>query len=398
MGTVDWEAFRRHFPAAERYTYLNTASGGILSAGAACEARRYYDEAHAEGDARWTDWLERAATVRGEVAAFLNAASDEVAFLANASLGLNLAAQLFDDDGEVLTTTDEFPSDTLPWLRQAHPVRFLPTAPDGYVAPADFAGAVGPRTRYLVTSSVQYRTGFRHDLAALGRLCRAHDLVFVVDATQGVAAFPLDVERQHIDVLVFSGYKWATAGYGIAVLYMRRTLLAGRVLPMVGWRSARDPYALRNDRLDLAGNTTALELGHPLFPGIFALGGALRLFREVGAAAVEARVRDLTAYLHRRLDEAGVPIGSTRDPAHRSGITMLCVPDAGGLAARLEAEGILVAARGGRLRVAVHCYNNPDDVDRLVAALERLLPCPAGNPAGNPAGEVPYPADEARPR
>lgn len=141
---------------------------------------------------------------------------------------------------------------------------------------------------------------------------------------------------------------------------------------MVGWRSARVPYALVNDHLDLAANTTALELGHPLFPGMFALGGALRLFEELGSAAVEARVHELTAYLHRRLKEHHLSILSTQDPAHCSGITMLQVEHPQRVVEELKAQGIFVAARRQGVRVSLHFYNNHDDVDRFVEALVEL--------------------------
>ena len=372
MNHLDWQAIRALFPAVERYTYLNTASGGVMSAYAAEAARRYYDEAHTQADVLWDDWLDRAERVRAQTARLLNADPDEIAFLPNASLGLNLTAHLFDSEGGVLTTEDEFPSDTLPWLQRGHPVRFLPTDDDGGVSPEAIAGAVEPQTRHLVTSFVQYRTGFRHDLAALGRLCRARDLTFIVDATQGVGVFPIDVRRQQIDVLVFSGYKWATAGYGIAVLFIRKDLLASRALPMVGWRSARTPYALVNDHLDLAAHTTTLELGHPLFPGIFALGGALRLFEEIGSEPIEARVLTLTDYLHRCLDEHDITILSTQNPTHRSGITMLGVEEPQRVVDELKAQGIYIAARGRGIRVSLHCYNNHDDIDRFVEALIRV--------------------------
>src|SRR5215475_4384197 len=47
-------------------------------------------------------------------------------------------------------------------------------------------------TRVLVTSYVQFSTGFRQDLVVLGRLCRERNLIFVVDATQGMGVFPID--------------------------------------------------------------------------------------------------------------------------------------------------------------------------------------------------------------
>ena len=373
MNQLDWEAIRKLFPAVDRYTYLNTASGGVMSAYAAKAARRYYDEAHTQADVLWDTWLDRAEQVRRQTARFLNADPEEIAFLPNASLGLNLAAHLFEGQGAVLTTEDEFPSDTLPWLQRGYGVHFIPTCADGSVTLETIAEAIDAESRYLVTSAVQYRTGFRIDLTALGRLCRSHGLAFIVDATQGVGVFPLDVRQQQIDVLVFSGYKWATAGYGIAVLFIRKEHLQGRALPMVGWRSARDPYVLHNDQLDLAAHTTALELGHPLFPGIFALGGALRLFEEIGRNRIEKRVRTLTAYLHEQLDAHNIALLSTRNPAHQSGITMLGVEEPQRVVDALKAQDIFVAARGQGIRVSLHCYNNHADIDRLIEALASVL-------------------------
>ena len=53
MSHVDWQAIRALFPAVKRYTYLNTASGGVMSAYAAEAAKRYYDEAHTQADVFW---------------------------------------------------------------------------------------------------------------------------------------------------------------------------------------------------------------------------------------------------------------------------------------------------------------------------------------------------------
>jgi selenocysteine lyase/cysteine desulfurase len=85
----------------------------------------------------------------------------------------------------------------------------------------------------------------------LGRLCRERKLIFVVDATQGMGVFPIDVVSSGIDFLVFSGYKWAQAGYGIGGLYVAPRFLNPTSFPVAGWWSVRDPEAVVNDRLDL---------------------------------------------------------------------------------------------------------------------------------------------------
>src|SRR5437867_12155053 len=79
----------------------------------------------------------------------------------------------------------------------------------GVIDVDDLQRSIAAHTRVLVTSSVQFATGFRQDLAALGRLCRERNLIFVVDATQGMGVFTIEVVASGIDFLVFSGYTWA---------------------------------------------------------------------------------------------------------------------------------------------------------------------------------------------
>lgn len=366
---MDWRQIRALFPAVEDHVYLNTASGGAMSRYAVEEANRYYGEIHAFADAPWDDWIARAEAVRGRAAHFINAAPDEIAFLPNASLGLNHAARLLADTGEVLAPADDFPSVTLPWLHLGIPVHFIPSDQRGAVSTDRIASMLHPGMKVLTTSFVQFQTGFKQDLQALGALCRTNGLAFIVDATQGLGAAAIDVQRDNIDVMVCSGYKWLTAGYGIALLYIRKEILEGRAMPAVGWRSARNPYQLQNDRLDLASDAVAFELGHPPFPGIFTLGGALRVFEAAGMERIEERIQDLNDHLYRRLDDIGFSGFIHRERMERAGITMLDAGALGEIAADLKEQNIFVAARGGRIRVALHFYNTTADIDRFVAAL-----------------------------
>jgi selenocysteine lyase/cysteine desulfurase len=141
---------------------------------------------------------------------------------------------------------------------------------------------------------------------------------------------------------------------------------------VAGWWSARDPEAVLNDRLDLKETVAALEVGCPHFAGIFALGGALALFEEIGAQRIEQRIHELTDYLHRRLTEVGLTIASPLRRAQRSGITIIETRHAPEIVQALARKKIITSARGKGLRVSVHIFNNVADIDRLVAALSEL--------------------------
>jgi cysteine desulfurase / selenocysteine lyase len=122
---MDWSQIRALFPAAENYTYLNTAAAPPLSIHAAREGKRYYDEMAEHGDVRWESWLCQAEQIREKLASFINAVARSVAFTYSTSHGMNLIAGILDHCGDVLCPADEFPSCTLPWLQQRYRVDFV---------------------------------------------------------------------------------------------------------------------------------------------------------------------------------------------------------------------------------------------------------------------------------
>lgn len=371
---MNWNEIRALFPAAEHYTYLNTAAAPPLSLLAAREGKRYYDEMAEHGDVAWDRWLCQAEQVREKLANFIHADARSIAFTYSTSHGMNLIAGILDHCGDVLCPADEFPSCTLPWLQQRYRVHFVRSRDCGIIDLDDVQRSITEETCVLVASYVQFATGFRQDLVSLGCLCRERKLVFVVDATQGMGVFPINVVASGIDFLVFSGYKWAQAGYGVGGLYVAPRFLGSNSFPVAGWWSARDPEAVINDRLDLKETAAALETGSPHFAGIFALGAALALFEKIGSGHIEERIHELTDYLHQRLDHQGLDIASPRDREQRSGITIVEIRNAPDVVKYLAEKNIIVSARGKGLRVSVHIFNNFDDIDRFVGALRELPP------------------------
>jgi selenocysteine lyase/cysteine desulfurase len=368
-SAVEWEAVRSRFPAAIGCTYLNTAGGGPLSDAAYAAAQSYYRAVYDQGDRGWPDWQQRVESIRAQAAGFLGASAEDFAFLGNASAALNIAAELA-PPGEVLTGAREFPSVTMPWIVRERRVRFVEDAGDGTLTPEAVEAAMTKETRVLALSHVQYASGARLGVEALGALCRERGVMFVCDATQSFGAFPLDVHNIKPAVLVFSGYKWACAGYGVAGLYISPELRAWKAPPLAGWRSAESPYDLECQTPAFSGDARAFELGHPPVPGVFTLGGALEVSTEVGIDRIADRIHALVDYLHSGLDRRGLDIDSPRARDQRSGITLVPVSDPERTRKHLEQKRIFVSIRGGKLRVSLHLFNHETDIDRLLKALD----------------------------
>lgn len=367
-----WDEVRKEFPVCNDFVYLNPAGGSPISASAAEQAKLYYDEMLAHGDNLYEEWLERTEKTRSMVAEYIGSETREITFTTNTSHGMNLIAQMNKNKGTVLTMHDEFPSSTFPWLNQGVKLKMV-MPENGFSYPIEkIEASLDPDVKILMTSYVQYCTGFRQDLEALGELCRRKNLIFVVNATQAIPVFPVDVKKCNIDFLVFTGLKWATAGYGIGGLYINKKWLENGNLPFAGWQSVEDPEAMNNLNLKPEKRASVVEAGCPHFAPIFALKGALNLFNRIGKENVTNYILHLTKYLHQKLDALGIELASPKDEKHMSGITIIKTPNAKEIVSKLGEKKIIVTARGAGVRVSVNIFNNEDDLNALITSLDKI--------------------------
>ncbi len=369
---VDWNKIREEFPVCKKYVYLNPAGGSPVSQSAANEGKRFYDEMLEFGDTYWEKWLVRTESIRSNLANFIGAKREEIGFTTNTSHGMNLVAQFLKNEGPILTMRDEFPSTTFPWLNQKTKIKFVEPVNYGYSIES-IKNALTPDIKILVTSYVQYCTGFRQDLEALGKFCKENNLIFVVNATQALGIFPLDVKKCNIDFLMFTGLKWATAGYGIGGLYVNKKWLKKENFPFAGWRSAVDPGKMDNTDLDLKNEASVIESGCPHFPTIFALGGALNMFNKIGAKNVTERVLFLNKLLEEKLRSLGIDVINQKEDVHRSGILVAKIPNPQKLVEMLLEKNIIVSARGEGVRISTSIFNNKQDIEALIEALKEIL-------------------------
>jgi cysteine desulfurase / selenocysteine lyase len=384
---VDWNKVREEFPVCKKYVYLNPAGGSPVSQSAADEGKRFYDEMLEFGDTYWEKWLERTEKVRKELAGFIGADREEIGFTTNTSHGMNLVAQMLRNIGEgkengegrgeektvtVLTMRDEFPSTTFPWLNQGTQIIFVEAENYGYSI-ENIKKAITPDVKILISSYVQYCTGFRQDLEVLGNFCKENNLIFVVNATQALGIFPVDVKKCNIDFLVFTGLKWATAGYGIGGLYVNKKWLSNDNFPFAGWRSVETPGKMDNLDLELKNEASVIESGCPHFPNIFALGGALNMFKNIGSENVMNRVLFLNHLIEEKLRTLGIELIVQKEDKHRSGILIAKIQNPKFVVEELFKKNIIVSARGEGVRISASIFNNEEDIEKLITELKNLI-------------------------
>jgi selenocysteine lyase/cysteine desulfurase len=362
---------REDFPAAKRFAYFAAASASPIPRPVYEKAIAYYQEALEFGDYHWRANLEQRENARTSIARMINAEPEEVEFVASTSAGMNLLAGMLVIEGDVLSSTLEFPSTTLPWLHaRSDSIRWLEPDRSGIVSVDAIKKSMGPGTRTILTSYVQFSNGFRQDLTELGAAKGDHYLI--VNGSQAVGAFEVDVKAMQIDALCCNSYKWMMSGYGCGFIYVSKRVMSNRP-PWVGWFSVENRNAHRNDRIELLPTAERFSLGSPPFPNIFALGAASDYLQEIGLANIQARTLDLNRYLTERLEEIGMRVLSPVKPEkYRSAQTLFHLADPDGTVSALAKQGIIVTRKPEGMRVATHFFVSEKDIDRLVETLTAL--------------------------
>ena len=378
MSSLSFE-YRDAFPACADRAYLNCAAVAPGSTRVRTAINAWLDDHVAQGNTGSKHWWARVAEVRARTAELIGAAPEEIAFVKSTSHGLALVAEGLDwraGDEVAVASALEYPSNVYAWKHLADrgvAVREIP-AVDGAVTPGAVEEAIGPRTRLVAVSSVQFASGHRTDVDAIGQLCRERDLLLVVDAIQQAGAFPIDVKASGIHAMAACSHKWMLGLLGIGFLYVDRDLLPNLRPALVGWYSVEDPFAFDGTRFDLRADSSRLEEAAPTFPMVYGLGAAVEMLLEAGVANTAAHI---TALLDRAADSLEA-IGCEVSPApeHRAGILMIqpASADVDALAEACLERNIAVSVRRGRLRLSPHLYNNEDDIDVLVDLLRDPSP------------------------
>lgn len=371
-----------HFhPAAEfsilkKWNFLNHAAVAPISARAATALEKYTHEA--AHDAYLTGhWYAQADEARARAARLMNAHADEIAFVKNTSEGLAFVANGLEwKSGErIVSTAVEYPANVYPWmdLRQRCGVEhvMLPER-DGRIDLDELlAAAALPNTRMIALSHVEYASGFRNDIAAIGKFCRERGILFCVDAIQSLGVLPVDVRAMKIDFLSADGHKWLLGPEGCGVFFCRKELIAA-MRPEVGWLNVVNAQDYGHYDFTLRPDARRFECGSYNIPGILALNASMALIEELGIDFISARVLGLTEHLAEGLKRQNAEVVSSRRPGEASGIVAFKVPgkDQKELNHRLIEQKIVLALREGRLRASPHFYNSEEQIDALLNALK----------------------------
>lgn len=375
IATGDWADFRRQMPVAGQWAYFDHAAVAPMSGPAYAALAQWAEDATLNGSANYPAWSRRIEHLRTLAARMIGALAEEIALVSNTTAGINLVAEGFPwkPGDNIVTRADEFPSNQYPWLHLADrgvETRRVPTD-GGRLSLEQLAAACDDRTRIVSVSWVAFASGWRNDLDRLAEMVHKRGALLFLDAIQGLGVFPLDVRHTPVDFLAADGHKWLLGPEGAGLFFTRREHL-NLLRPVgVGWSSVRNDMDFSHIELVFKDTAARYEGGSQNVAGLSALEASLELLGRFGMPAISRRVLEITNLACQRLAEIGAVILSDRTEPHRSGIVSFELPGRDPQALRQQCfeRKVALSCRAGRLRISPHCYNNAEDVERLIEAL-----------------------------
>jgi len=372
---------REMFDIPENITYLNCAYTSPLLKTAQKDGRAALQAKANPWTIKSGDFFGTAETARKLFAQLIDCKPGDVALIPAVSYGISLAARNLPvaRNQVIVILQDQFPSNVYVWMRLAHAknavVKTVQRPPDSDWTPAVLA-AIDSDTAIVAVPNCHWTDGSLLDLARIGEKCRTVQAALVVDGIQSIGATPFSIERVQPDFLVVGSHKWLLGAYSFGFCYVAPKWHDGTPLEenwfnragsedfarLVDYRESYQPGARRYDQG---------EASNFILAPIAAAG--IRQILEWGVENIAVTLKSKTDAIAERSQQMGLAVA----PDHVRAPHMIGLSKSGGfskdLPIFLAQENVFVSVRGESIRVSPHLYTTDEDIDRLLAVLEKSI-------------------------
>ncbi len=326
-----------------------------------------------------------------EFGLLLNTSPDNISFVPSVNDGLThvalgILSRVHPKRPKIALYKSEYPSNVFPWTRPDSKIGFDPVWVLGERGTGDrplrfsvqeFKRALdeNPEISVVSVSSVQFESGFKTDLEALGRVCQNRNVWFVVDAAQSLGSMPLDPKQIHASVVTASGWKWLGGPEGSAVLYTSPEFRNWIKRPGMFGPDARVQKSYSDPGYTPAPGGKMFELSTCNYGLISGLGATVKENQNaIGSDKIWEEISRLQTIFLDRLRAPNMQLVDLQADERAGILSFVVNTDPGNVVARLAEKGlILPAPRGGYLRVALHWFLTDEQVNQAADLLSADL-------------------------
>jgi len=324
------------------------------------------------------DWFKPAEELRSLVAGLINTESNNIALVPSASYGLAVAARNISltDKQEIIVLDQQYPSNMYVWLELSSSTgaRVITIKRQGDQTWTEaILEKINNATGLIAIPNCHWTDGSLIDLEKVSTGAKKVDAKLVIDASQSLGAYPLDVQNLKPDFVISVGYKWLLGPYGTAYLYADEKYFSeGRPIEY-SWlnrKGSEDFTKLVDYNNDFKAGARRFDAGgFPAFINIPMAIAALKQITTWGVSNIQQTLSELTGEIEFKAKEIGLetPPRCSR-VGHMIGIKF-SESEVSRLAKVLASEKIFVSFRGSNMRVAPYLYNDKQDIEKLFKCL-----------------------------
>jgi cysteine desulfurase/selenocysteine lyase len=324
-------------------------------------------------------------------AALIGCSRDEIAVLENATRAWDMAfySLPFQAGDRILTSMTEYASNYIAFLQIARKtgviIEAIPNDEHGQVSVEALRQMIDEHVKLIAVTHVPTSGGLVNPIAAIGKVAREANILYLVDACQSVGQMPIDVNTIGCDMLSTTGRKYLRGPRGTGFLYVRRAVLERLEPPFLDMHAAtwvaRDRYEMRSD-------ARRFENWEANFAGKIGLGVAIDYAMQWGLDTIWRRVKTLAYQLRTQLSPLPGVIVRDRGITQCGIVTFtieglepeeikrklaeqhinVTVSSVDGTRLDMEARGLV-----SMVRASVHYFNSEEEVERFCAEVEKMI-------------------------
>lgn len=388
---MNLEQIRNETPGTDNVIHFNNAGASLMPSPVHKSVINYLEQEVNFGG------YETARNQRGElsetynvIAEFINADSNEIALLENATAAWNMSffSIPFEDSDRILTSRSEYASNYINYLRLQKEVdlqiEIIPNDEHGQTSTTALNELMDDCVRLISITHMPTNSGLVNPVEEIGEIARQHDCLYLVDACQSVGHYPIDVQKIGCDMLSATGRKYLRGPRGTGFLFINKDIISKLEPPFLDLHSAewidRKQYKIRED-------ARRFENWETNYSNVMGLKKAVKYADEIGIEKIWKRIIYLAEELRRKLSKLSSitvqDIGQSR-----SGIVTFTAdavePDT--IQTKLAKRNINVntSSKSSTLldmqernletivRASVHYYNTEEEIDQLVTEIESI--------------------------
>ena len=314
--------------------------------------------------------------------------SSRIAFTCNSTEALNIAIKGSLTTGDhVITTMLEHNSVLRPLYEMENKgveLSIIQADKLGNISYDEIKSLIKNNTKSIVCTHGSNLTGNLVDIEKIGKICKEHNLLFIVDVSQTAGVFPIDVEKMNIDILCFTGHKSLLGPQGTGGIFVKEGI---NVTPLKSGGTGILTYSKTQPSI----MPTHLEAGTLNGHGIAGLNAGIEFINKIGMKKIREKEENLMWRFYNKVKELPrIKIYGDFSKKERCPIVTLNIDnyDSGDIAEELLNYGVATRAGGhcaplmhealgtieqGAVRFSFGYFNTEEEVDEVIKIIKNII-------------------------